>query len=333
MEDQLPLVSICCLTFHHEEYVRDALEGFLKQKVDFRYEILIHDDASTDKTPDIIREYQKRYPDLIFPILQTENQYSRGITHASGAFNFPRARGRYIAMCEGDDYWRDPDKLRLQVEYLESHPGCSLCFHSAAILSVDGSVAGSLVRPYRKDCVVSPEQIIDKTSGYPTASLVFRTEAVKQLPDYYKNCPVGDIPMQLMAAAIGYGWYMDRPMCVYRVGVAVSWTKKMQEGDYGQKQRVYRERMARTYEEFDRETGGRFHQEAMKAAKRIYFLTLVNTKQYDLVQKPEYREFYKELELRVRFFIRFEILAPGIYRWLQRRVRKEENSVRDGNEG
>ena len=99
---------------------------YIKQKTNFQWELLIHDDASTDRTAEIIREYAKRYPDRIFPILQTENQYSQGLTNISGTFNFPRARGKYIAMCEGDDYWTDETRLQRQVDFMEVHPGCSL---------------------------------------------------------------------------------------------------------------------------------------------------------------------------------------------------------------
>ena len=95
-------VSICCITFNHEKYIKKALDSFLSQNTDFEYEILIHDDASTDSTADIIREYEKKYPNIIKPIYQTENQYQKGVTNPSGKFNFPRAKGQYIAMCEGD---------------------------------------------------------------------------------------------------------------------------------------------------------------------------------------------------------------------------------------
>ena len=118
------LVSICCITYNQEAYIRDALEGFVKQKTNFRYEVLIHDDASTDRTAEIIREYEEKYPDLIKPILQTVNQYSLGLTNVSGTWNFPRAvknGSKYIAMCEGDDYWIDEHKLQRQVDYLEAH--------------------------------------------------------------------------------------------------------------------------------------------------------------------------------------------------------------------
>ena len=115
-----PLVSIDCITYNHEAYIRDALEGFLMQKTDFTFEVLIHDDASTDQTANIIRKYEKKYPDIIKPIYQKDNQYSKGI-QISRQFQYPRARGKYIAICEGDDYWIDPYKLQKQVDFLEAH--------------------------------------------------------------------------------------------------------------------------------------------------------------------------------------------------------------------
>src|SRR6056297_583375 len=104
-----PIVSISCITYNHEPYIEDALEGFLLQETDFPFEILIHDDASTDHTADIIREYESTFPTLIKPIYQSENQYSQG--NRPGIINIKRAKGEYIALCEGDDYWTDPFKL------------------------------------------------------------------------------------------------------------------------------------------------------------------------------------------------------------------------------
>src|SRR5690554_319935 len=101
-----PLVSICCLAFNHEKYIEICLEGFLFQKTTFPFEVLIHDDASTDRTAEIIKEYERKYPHIIKSIYQTQNQYSKGVG-VNRVFNFPRAQGKYIAMCEGDDYWTD----------------------------------------------------------------------------------------------------------------------------------------------------------------------------------------------------------------------------------
>lgn len=123
-----PLVSICCLTYNHAPYIRQCIESFLMQQTNFLFEVLIHDDASTDETTDIIREYERKYPDIIYPIYQTVNQYSQGIK-VSATYNFPRARGKYIAMCEGDDYWIDPLKLQKQVDFLEKHNEYVICSH------------------------------------------------------------------------------------------------------------------------------------------------------------------------------------------------------------
>lgn len=115
-----PLVSICCITYNHEKYIEDALEGFLIQETDFPFEILIHDDASTDKTADIIREYEARYPNLIKPICQTENQFTKGV-NPNYKYNFPRAKGKYIALCEGDDYWISSNKIKRQFDMMEAN--------------------------------------------------------------------------------------------------------------------------------------------------------------------------------------------------------------------
>lgn len=114
------VVSICCLSFNHELYIRQCLEGFIIQKTNFAFEVLIYDDASTDKTVEIIREYEVKYPKIIKPIYQSENQYSKGVKVTS-TYNWSRVKGKYIAMCEGDDYWTDPLKLQKQVDFLEKN--------------------------------------------------------------------------------------------------------------------------------------------------------------------------------------------------------------------
>lgn len=114
------IVSIACTTYNHVSYIRRCLDGFMMQQTNFAFEVLIHDDASTDGTADIIREYELRYPDIIKPIYQKENQYSKGIG-VMATYNFSRAKGKYIAMCEGDDYWIDPFKLQKQVDFLDNN--------------------------------------------------------------------------------------------------------------------------------------------------------------------------------------------------------------------
>lgn len=120
-----PLVSICCITYNHAPFIRQSLDGMLMQE-EVDYEILIHDDCSTDGTTEIVKEYAAKYPDKIFPLYEEENQYSKGVW--VDGYNYKRARGKYIAYCEGDDYWTDPLKLQKQVEFMEAHLEYSVCF-------------------------------------------------------------------------------------------------------------------------------------------------------------------------------------------------------------
>ena len=130
-EERVPLVSIWCTVYNHEPYVRQCLDGFVMQRTNFPFEAIVHDDASTDGSAAIIREYAEKYPDIIKPIYETENQYT-----IPGAFRrileaALHPDSKYVAICEGDDYWTDPEKLQIQVDFLERHPDYSMCFHRA----------------------------------------------------------------------------------------------------------------------------------------------------------------------------------------------------------
>ncbi len=313
------MATINCVTFNHKKYIRQALDSYLMQKTDFAFEILVHDDASTDGTSEIIREYALKYPNIVKPLIQKENQYSQGIDNISGAFNFPRAKGKYIFMCDGDDYFTSPYKLQKQVDYMEAHPDCTLCIHSTRIELIGKAITESQMRPYKGSRIISPEEIIDKPSGYAMSSMAFPARLVKELPNYYVICPVGDTPIQLIAAASGYGYYMDEVMSAYRVGVAGSWTSDGKRGDYEGKQKVYYDRMKKVYQEFDRATGRKFHEAAKSACKRTYYQTMVNLRRFDVIVKPVYRRYYKELSLQTRFFIQFEYRLPWLYHFVRRK--------------
>ena len=124
IKETLPLVSVCCLAYNQHRYIKECIEGVIKQQTSFLIEILIQDDASDDGTAEIIRHYAAKYPELIHPVFQTENQYSKGVSIVQPLYDL--AKGKYIAFCDGDDYWIDPLKLQKQVDYLECNPDCGL---------------------------------------------------------------------------------------------------------------------------------------------------------------------------------------------------------------
>jgi glycosyltransferase involved in cell wall biosynthesis len=184
-----PLVSVCCITYNHEPYIEDALEGFLIQETDFPFEILIHDDASTDRTADIIGQYEAAYPNLIKPIYQLQNQWSKGIRPE--LINLKRAKAKYIAFCEGDDYWTDPLKLQKQVDFLEANPKYGLLhtdgdFHYTR----NGKVINNFIKKSgrKPNAVNDPYEAILR-SEYPviTCSTMFRASLAKSID--YDNMP------------------------------------------------------------------------------------------------------------------------------------------------
>ena len=143
-----PLVTIACVIYNQEKYIDEAIDGFLMQKVSFPYEILIHDDASTDRTAKIINEYARKYQDIIKPLFQKDNQYSKGKKPFID-YVFPRAEGKYIALCEGDDYWTDPYKLQKQYDILEANSQYPMCFHNAYVTYEGKSKGKKEFCPYK----------------------------------------------------------------------------------------------------------------------------------------------------------------------------------------
>jgi glycosyltransferase involved in cell wall biosynthesis len=135
-ENLTPLVSICCITYNQEKYIGKALESFLMQRTDFRFEIIVHDDASTDRTTKIVKEYERKFPNIIKPIYQSENKYSKEGLNFQYKHVFPHAVGKYIAFCEGDDFWIDPRKLQNQVDFLEQNSDYGLV-HTRAVKYID----------------------------------------------------------------------------------------------------------------------------------------------------------------------------------------------------
>lgn len=223
-------VSIVCNAYNHEKYIKDALESFINQKTNFDFEILIHDDASTDGTADIIRSYEKKYPDLIKPIYQTENQYSKNVPIGK-LFQFPRALGKYIALCEGDDYWTDDYKLQKQFDAMERHPEIDMCAHAAVKVNEETKNIIANVMPADKNTILSVEDVIMGGGGYvATNSLFFRKELTETPPRFREYLNI-DYSLQIQGALRGGMLYLSDNMASYRWMSKGSWTSKFVKND------------------------------------------------------------------------------------------------------
>lgn len=289
--EQPPLVSICCATYNHEPFIAEAIEGFLMQRTRFPVEILIHDDASTDRTAAIVRSYEARYPWLIRPIYQSENQYSKNIHIAH--LNYARARGSYIALCEGDDAWTDPLKLDKQLALMREHPQCQLSFHSAPRIDYARDGLRKMIGVYGEaNRVVPIEEVIQKKYGtLPTASCVVDTDAVRRFSEFVRArsyLTLGDIYMQIISSLNGGALYINEPMSIYRARTEGSWTwRAEQDAAFRVK---HARAVARSFVELDDLTDHRFS-DAFRRATRKYVNRIIRARDVDADEKKRlYRE-------------------------------------------
>ncbi|MBR1455580.1 MAG: glycosyltransferase [Oscillospiraceae bacterium] len=221
MEQQACKVSVICTAFNHGAYVRDALESFVTQRTDFPFEVLISDDASTDGTADVIREYARRYPEIVRPFCQEKNLYSQGIS-LYDAVLYPAARGQYFALCEGDDYWTDPTKLQRQADFLDAHGDYSACVHDTALHYADGSRPDAPLFPGRAEQDLPFETVIRGMSfAFHTSSIMARRELLLDPPDFRTVAfrhGFTDYAVGVWLTLRGRVRYLDRCMSVYRIG-------------------------------------------------------------------------------------------------------------------
>ena len=215
---KIPLVSILCITYNHEKFIRACLESLVGQKCDFPFEILIHDDASIDGTQAIIKEFQQLYPELVKPIFQTENQWSKQAGGINLRFNYPRAQGKYIALCEGDDFWIGNDKLQKQVKILEENPGCMVT-NAAYLMICEG----------KEDVLVQNKlrtEMLDKDGGFFGLEDVTNNFSIKASTTLFRNLPAlvdqfksydfcFDMHLFYLLLKAGKGYYSNEIMAGY----------------------------------------------------------------------------------------------------------------------
>ena len=219
-ENEPLMVTILCLVYNHESYIRQCLEGFVMQKTNFRFEAIVHDDASTDGTAAIIREYAEKYPDIIKPIFETENQYSKG-DGSLGRIMTAHTHGKYVAICEGDDYWIDPLKLQRQVDFLEGNPEYVLTYKGAYIVNANSEKQRwryFLQKRYSGDVT---KYLFCKGSFIITATTCYRSDYIAEFTHEKSMIPfplkMGDLPLWLFLSLKGKFKYIDEKTTCYRI--------------------------------------------------------------------------------------------------------------------
>lgn len=322
------LVSINCITYNHQNYIAEAIEGFLKQKTTFAYEIIIGEDCSTDQTRKIIELYQEKYPDKIRLITSGANvgmqQNAVRVLNASN--------GKYIAFCEGDDYWTDPYKLQKQADYMERHPECTLCFHNGVVLDVATNGQKSILPPsgaYQKyyhgsDWKYNAGEMV-LLNSLPTASLFYPKRLLEHVPQWYHTAFAGDICVVFLCTQAGYAHYIDEVMSVYRLNVPNSVTTKWKETDEKDEQ-SRTERQKKLFElidRFDCYSNGAY-------AKYFYHLKFLESFTSSMLEKkakrflcsPLYKQHKNSLLFREKIKLYIAAYCPVAY-WAIRLLRRK----------
>lgn len=306
-------VTVICLTYNHEKYIRDALEGFVSQRTNFNFEVIVHDDASADNTPDIIREYEKKYPDIIKPIYQNENQFRLGV-NIYYKFVLPISHGEFIAQCEGDDYWTDSLKLQEQYDYMVAHPNCSLVVHNTErIYMGSGRKKAFLSKSFDKsgNCGFTAEEVIKDHMLFHTSAMFFRKEFSLKNKDFMLNHAAYDYLLKCLLATEGEVHYIPKIMSVYRMGTAGSWTQSTSESS--EKYIHHNEIAIKAMEDLNEYRSYKYNDIIQQNILDRRFRILLRQKDYAAIMTEPYLSIYKGLALKSKLKIWVGKAFPKLY--------------------
>lgn len=314
-----PLVSICCLAYNQEQYIEKTLEGFVTQKTNFPFEVLVHDDASKDRTSEIIMEYASKYP-FIKPIIQKENQYSKNVS-VQKTFNYPRALGKYIAYCEGDDYWNDSNKLQKQVDILEKDESLSICLHKTLKITKEGNSMNEYFPPFEMSSQTFTledylrSELKEGNWTYQLSSFMIRKDVIDLLVSgnvlFTKAFNVGDFPLIVLALTEGNGYYIDEEMSHYRVMAGGVMTKLKNAKNVDFKVNVTNT-FINGYKLIDEYTEYKYHEIIDHAIKRCEFSNNITLENFKVLTTSKYKLIYEEISTAKKIAIQIGKISPKL---------------------
>ena len=310
-------VSVCCITYNQEKYIEQAINSFLSQKTNFDFEIIIHDDASTDGTINILKKYQKKYPDKIILMLEKENQYSK-CANSVLVKVLDKAKGKYIALCDGDDFWCDDNKLQKQVDYMDLHKNISLCSHNTEIINENNEKI-DLINSYLEG-IVTIENFLSNNSSMHTSSMLFRKKDVLKLPNYYYEATVGDLPLKLHLLSKGNCYHFNNVMSCYRTNAINSWSVAQKNNDIVKHKNFEME--IQVYNSFNKET--KYVYDDLIKNKILYrsFCYFKDKNDLNEIKKEKYAKYYKKLSLNEK--IKLQLKNSKVIYKLYLKIKKQK---------
>ena len=312
MEENI-MLTIYCLSFNHSKYLRKTLDGFISQKTQYKYEVILHDDASTDESQNIIKEYANKYPQIIKPIFQKQNQYSKGV-NIYNTFIKPQLRGKYISQCEGDDFWCDPNKIELQISYLEKHPECSLCVANTRKIDESGKDINSLFNKCNKEMDYCADDVIAAGGGglFHTSTFMYRQSLRDEMPSDFKMKGIGDYPLAIYLATRGNVHYFPQIMSKYRVSSIGSWSSQASS------KKEYIDRcllFINELEKLNSLTNYLYNEAFQKAITRYEYCILYKENHFFKVLSKKYRVFLFEKGIMLGLKSIVKLMIKGMLHW------------------
>lgn len=302
-----PVVSVICNTYNQEMYIEDAIRGFLIQETDFPFEVIINDDASTDRNPEIIKSYAEKYPSIIKPVFQEENQYSQGRKPSVVSFSY--TTGKYIALCEGDDFWINPRKLQRQLEALTKNSQCALVV-SPGYTMTNKRISRKLHCYYGTSPLTFYAQDVLNVPGQfaPTASYFSKRSLFETLPSWFSHAPVGDLFIELWATEMGGITYLPEPASIYRLAAVGSWSQAM-NSDRIRKIQEMSSKTLKCIEQFSQDSRFKQLSTTRKEAAWSFGLALEHLKEC------RYLEFKRSIELSYLEFERISLAQIIVFKF------------------
>ncbi len=315
------VVSVSCMTYNHESYIRDCLEGFVNQKTNFKFEVIVHDDASTDKTADIVREYEKKYPDIIKPIYQTENQHSRGINKFK-TFVYPVVKGEYIALCEGDDYWIDENKLQKQFDAMQLHPEVDICSHRAIMVEAATKIKIKDIAPKDSDTVITVSDVILGDGDYvATNSLFYRKSMIDKDYKFYKQAGL-DYSLQIAGSLRGGMLYLNDSMSAYRIFSIGSWSERIRKNPQMRYQNCTN--VISMLNTLNEETQFEYDKAILHMISKYESVIFLQQKKFRKLFTKRYIRIYMNMPLRTKISLFLRAYFPWIVR-IKKAIRNEKD--------
>ena len=309
-----------CDVYNHEKYLEECLNSLVNQKTNFQYEILVHDDCSTDNSKRIIEDYYKKYPDKIVPFYEKENQYSKGVK-INIKILIPKMRGKYFCFCEGDDYWIDENKLQKQYDFLESHQDYSLCIHNSIGVNEE-SVKIRDITPLKDGGDLTCEDFIINGGGFvSTNSLFSRSKYAKNLPKYFDFMTL-DYIWQMYLSSCGKTYCFKEAMSAYRIDSRGSWSVRVYNNP--EKFSLVEEKIIKSLELFNKETKYVYDKTVKERINRINFNIFELRREYKKMYEDPYNEIRKKQPIKMRIKYYLYLHFPGVFKILYKIFKNKE---------